>query len=632
MLDFIRERAQTWVAWIIVGFISVTFALWGVSNYLSGGGDVPIAEVNGTPISQAQLQSDYLRQRQRLESMLGENYRPEMFSEERMKQQILQELIERELVVNAAGRAGFRIGDGYLSQTIRGIQAFQDNGNFSQAAYDRALRMQGMSPGMFEYQLRRDLVAQQFINGIVDSDFSTSSEQRDYSRLQNQQRRFGYLVVPVSSFAEKATVSEQQIQDYYSANSQRFMVPEQVTIAYLELNVADIVGKIDVTEDELKSRYEAQQLNYRSQEQRRASHILIAIADDKDQEQIQQAEGKLRELKARVEQGESFAELAKEYSEDPGSAKSGGDLGFFGRAVMDKAFEEAVFNLEKGAMSEPVRTAYGLHLIQLNDIQAGEVKTFDQVKEEIRAEIRREHAEQQFFDKAEILANLTYEHPHTLEEASRELNLPIKESAPFSRQGGSEQVTTSPKVIAAAFSEDVLNGGNNSETIEISADQLVVLRLRDQKPETLRPLDEVRTSIETLLRQQQAESMVVEAADAIIKQLQDGANPEQLAQAQNAEWHPAELLSRKETRVDRAVIKAAFALPRPASAESSSIDRTTIQSGDQAIIILSEVTDPAESDAIDNPELTAISRSNGEAAYIATMASLRARGEITIRQ
>ena len=630
MLEFIRDRAQTWVAWIIVGFISLTFALWGVSNYLGGGGDVPIAEVNGSPISQAQLQSDYLRQRQRLESMLGENFRPEMFSEERMKQQILQELIERELVVNAAARAGFRIGDSFLSQTIRGISAFQQEGKFSDVAYQQALRMQGMNPGLFEHQLRRDLIAQQFINGIVETDFTTPREQRDYLRLQNQQRRFGYMVVPVSNFEEKASVTEQQIQDYYDANIQRYMVPEQVKIAYLDLKVDDIAVGIDVSEEEMQSRYEAQQVNYRSQEQRRASHILLLAPDKGDEARIKKAESKLRELKVRVEQGESFAELAKEFSEDPGSASNGGDLGFFAHGVMDNAFDETVFKMEKGAVSEPVETEYGLHLIQLVDIQAPRPQLFEEVKEEIRAEIRREQAEQQFFDKAEILANLTYEHPDTLEEAARELNLRIKESAAFPRQGGSEPITTSQKVIAAAFSEDVLNGGNNSETIEVSTDQLVVLRIREHMPEAVRPFAEVSGTIEGVLKHQQANALAAEKADDLIKQVEEGGEPQQLALQEGIEWHQPQLLGRKAPETDAAVVKKAFAMPRPAAGGTSSA-RATTGSGDHAVIVLSEVSERGTDEQLSAPDMASLSRSNGEAAYVSTMSSLRARGDIVIR-
>lgn len=630
MLDFIRKKAQTWVAWIIVGFISITFALWGVSNYFSGGKDVPVAEVNGVAITQAQLQMDYLRQRQRLESMLGENFRPEMFSEERMKQQILQELIERELVVNAAGNAGFAVGDQQLNDMIRGISQFQEDGQFSSTAYERALRMQGMSPGMFEYQLRRDLIAQQFINGIVESDFATSGEQRNYSRLQNQKRRFGYMVVPVGNFTEKVTVSEQDIEDYYNANSQRFMLPEQVSIAYLELKVGDIASEIDVTEEELLSRYEAQQLNYRSQEQRRASHILIALESDADEQSVRQAKEKLLEIKARVEQGDSFAELAKEHSEDPGSAKAGGDLGFFGRGVMDQAFEEATFNLEKGQISEPVRSAFGMHLIMLDDIQTGEAKPFAEVKDEIREEIRREHAEQRFFDQAEILANLTYEHPDTLEEAAQQLDLKIGVSEFFFRQGGSDPITAHPKVLAAAFSEDVLSGGNNSETIEITPEHLVVLRVRDHKPEAVQPLEEVKISIETILKRQQAETMAEEAADSVIKQLQEGAMPEQLAEDQAMEWHQPELVGRQATTIEGAVIRAAFAMPRPAVDGGHSLERITTRSGDQAVIVLSEVSDPAATDEGTATDAAVISRSSGEAAYVVTVSSLRARSDIAI--
>ncbi len=633
MLEFIRTRAQSWIAWIIVGFIVITFALWGVSNYLTGAKEQPVAEVNGVAISKAQVHSDYLRQRQRLQEMLGENFRPDLFPEQQMKQRIVQELIERELIVGAAGEAGFRISDKFLVDFLHAIPQFQESGRFSNAAYERALRLQGMMPGYFEQMLRRDLVAQQYIDGIMKTEFVTSFEEDQYQRLQNQKRDIGYIVVPLAHYMESVVVENGEIEKYYNENSQRYRIPEQVSIDYLELNIADIQQAIEVSDDELRSRYESQKLNYRTPEERRARHILITLDDDADEQAVKAAEDKLNAIRERVAGGESFADLAREFSQDPGSAKDGGDLGFFGLDVMDETFEKTAFALQKGEVSVPVRSAFGMHLIKLEDIRGGETKSFDEVSEQLRQEIRREQAEQRFFDKAELLANLTYEHPDTLETAASELDMQVKQTMMFSRQGG-EGIAANPKIVGAAFSEDVLNGGNNSEVVELDNTHLVVLRVNEHQEETAQPLEQVSEDIRADLKVLKAREAADKATAYMLARLKEGEAPQQLAEEVGTEWAQVEALERqaKDTELDPAIIMTSFRMPRPAAEGVTVYERVNTRTGDYALIGLSHVVDGDAQAEAASAELAKIRDAYSEAAYIAALSSLRARGDIAIQQ
>ncbi|HEX9802120.1 MAG TPA: SurA N-terminal domain-containing protein, partial [Gammaproteobacteria bacterium] len=485
MLEFIRSRARGWFAWVIVGMIIIPFALWGINSYISGGGgDTSVARVGGAEISQGQLQNAFQQRRQRLQEMFGGTL-PAMFSDEMIRGQVLEQLIEQEILVQVARDNGMRIGDSILAQTITGIDAFHEEGRFSNTRYQQLLRAQGMMPGMFEQRVRRDMLAAQYTGGISATSFITDADIDNYLRLQQQQRSVGYLTVASARFSDEVEISEDEIADYYQQQAQEFMQPERVKVDYLELNIDDLAKAITVDETAMRERYEARRINYASDEQRQASHILVQVPASAGDEQVNAQQSKAEAILARIRQGEAFADLAKAESDDPGSAGQGGDLGFFGRGVMDPAFEEAAFALKKGEVSELVRSSFGFHIIKLTDVRGGEVKPFEEVRAELQKEIQLERAEQQYYEMAEQLANLTYEHPESLGIAAEELQLPIKTSPFFTRDGG-PGIAAEPKVTGAAFSEEILARGNNSETIELGRNHMVVLRLNDHQPESLR--------------------------------------------------------------------------------------------------------------------------------------------------
>lgn len=632
MLQYIRERAQGVVAWIIVGAIILTFALFGINQYFSGGGDTSVAKVDGAEISQGQLQSATQQQRQRLEQMFGGKL-PAMFSDDMIRSQVLQQLIEQEVLVQAARSNGMRIGDAALAQTILEIDAFQEDGKFSNTRYQQLLRAQGMLPGTFEQRVRRDLLAAHFTGGITDTAFVTVNEVDEYLRLQHQQRSIAYLTVNTSKFMDDVTVSDEEVLIYYEQHAREHMEPERVKVDYLELNTKDIVDTIKVSEAETRERYEAQKINYTTPEQRKASHILVKVPSNSTDEAIAKAKQKAEALLVRIRKGEDFASLAKTESDDPGSALQGGDLGFFGKGVMDPAFEEAAFALEKGEVSELVRSSFGFHIIKVEEISGGTVKPFDEVKSGIMEEIQTERAQQQYYDMAEQLANLTYEHPESLATAAEQLALPIKTSPFFTRDGG-PGIAAEPKVVTAAFGDEVLARGNNSETIEMGGNHMVVLHLNAHEPEAQRPLEEVRGSIVSTLKRDKARAQALELAIAVEERVRSGENPAELANALGIKWNDKQDITRDVTDIDHTIVTEAFRMAKPEDG-TQEVNRVALSSGDQAVVILYSIEDgkPAEASDKERQEaVTKLQQAGSNAGLASVVATIRSAMDITIRK
>ena len=355
MLEFIRERAHGWFAWAIVILLVIPFALWGVHQYQTTDAEVNVAVVNGKKISDAEFQRSYQQQRDRIKAMMGKNFDPSLIDDKQLKKQVLENLINREVLVQGAHDAGLRMSAVRVGAEIRAIPNLQTKGQFDPEIYHRLLRSQGLSVGAFEKMVSNDLVIQQLNQGVGGSAFVTKLELDTLLRIKLQQRDVGYALLPVSSYIGKATVDDKDVEKFYQDNPDRFRTPEEVSVNYLDLSVDSLAKDIQVTEEAVRERYQERAADFTTPEERHARHILIKVASDASPEKVEIAEKKAEDILARIHKGESFSELAKKYSQDPGSAKEGGDLGFFGRGVMDKAFEKAAFALKVGEVSDPVR-------------------------------------------------------------------------------------------------------------------------------------------------------------------------------------------------------------------------------------------------------------------------------------
>ncbi|GAB6067488.1 peptidylprolyl isomerase [Methylothermus subterraneus] len=553
MLQTIRDRAQGILAWIILILITVPFALWGIGNYFDTGREKPIATVGKREFFERDLLRLYEQQYARL---LGQD----SYSEKELKQQALNQLIDEELLLQAAIAKNLVVSDSQVAQFIRSLPFLQTDGRFDEAKYQRFLAAEGLSADQFIAQVQRSLLLNQLAQAVVDSSFVSEREAETFYKLQNQRRKIEYLILPFPEL-EKIPVSNEEIQAYYDQHQDRFKTQEQVAVEYLILSRDTLAQSIEPTEEELRRYYAEQQQAFTTPEQRHLRHILVAVAQNASAEEKSQALAKAQEIKKRLEQGEDFAELAKQFSDDPGSKAQGGDLGFVTKGFLEKNFEEAAFALPKGEISEPVLTPFGYHLIQVVEIKPATPQPFAAVKAQIRQELQRQEAEARLYELAEKLAQLVYENPHSLEPAASALGLTIQSTGLFTRDKG-EGVAADPKVRAAAFSEEVL-AGNNSEPIETGDGALVALRIRQHLPAQQRPLAEVSTEIAALLRKQKARQIAEIQAKEWLAKLKSGTKLEEIAKQVKATVKTAELSRNAPIAELETSTEAIFQAPRP---------------------------------------------------------------------
>ena len=530
MLQEIKERAQGWVAWAIVILITIPFALWGIQSYLGVGGEPVVAKVDGTKITDRELNQNVQRSRMQLRERLGGAYDPALFETGQLREQVLERMIRDTVLLDASYGMGMRVSDQAVRAAILAEPAFQRDGAFDKATYERVLQLQGLSPMAYEERLRSGLLSTQLARAVTESGFTTDAELAAATRLLRQKRDIAYLVLPQSSFTPETEPDAAQIQAYYDAHRGQFETPERVKLSYIVLD-ADALGQPDsVDEATLRAAYEERIDEFQEPERRAVRHILLTVPPDADDAAAQQVKDRLLKLRAEIEAGADFAEVAKASSQDPGSAAQGGDLGMVERGTMDPAFEQAAFALQQGVVSEPVRSRFGYHLIEVTNIEGGKPKPFAAVRDQLARELSRGSAESTYFELAEQLANLTYESPDSLIPAAEALGLKVQTSDWIER-GGGEGLLGNPKVTAAAFSEDVMVRGNNSELIEPDRDrmQAIVLRVDEHEPAAVRPLDDVRGDIVSALKRQQAAEAALAAAEAMVERLRGGADFSALA-------------------------------------------------------------------------------------------------------
>ena len=632
MLQGIRDRAQGWLAWIVVIFISIPFALWGIQQYFGTDPNVPVAEVNGVTLNIHQFQRAYQQHRERLRQALGGAFDLNALDDDQLKRSALDGLVGEELLLQMGAKDGLTISDEQLARAIHAQQVFQIDGAFSQDLYQQWLQSQGYSPGAFEYEYRRSLLREQIAAAVSGTAIATEHELKSAYQLSRQKRIYSLIRIPLDRF-ENAEVGEDVIADYYEKNKDRFVTPEEVNLAYIELSMDTLAAAVSVDEGQIQQAYEDRKSGYMVREQRRASHILVAVAEDADDAAVSAARARIEELHARIDAGESFASVAEQHSDDAGSAALGGDLGFFSRGIMDRRFEDMAFSMQVGQVSAPVRSSFGFHLIKLTQIQAGSVKSLAEVRDQILAEFRRDAAQRVFFEQAEQLANLAFEHPDNLDVAAQTLGLEIRETGFFGRGGGQGRAGHR-KVIDAAFSDEILREGNNSDLIELEDDQIMVVRVKEHHPSAQRSLDSVRAEVVEAIRRELASEHVRQLGVELISQLRDGDDPKQVAERHELAWSQGKEATRDSISDDENVIDALFKMGRP-SPGNPLYGGVQTRSDDYVVIALDEVIDGDFKELEEQIRRTArtnLAREFGREDLDSLMSSLRSTASIDIRE
>lgn len=634
MLQAFRNTVMGWLGWIIIGLVIMTFALFGLGSYLQDKTRVYAAKVNDVEIAPRDLQQAYQQQRARIQERMGDAYNPALLDEKRLRQQALDGLINRELMLQAARDAGLTVSDALLAAQIHAIAAFQEDGEFSEQKYRDLVGLRGLSVSGFESNIRNEFMSEQLLTGLATTAFATPSElDRAYS-LQNQQRDFAYLIVSAKPFEESVDVSEEKIQQYYEKNSDNFMIPERVKLSYLRLTGEELGASQEVDESDLEAFYEERRASLKTKEQRRASHILIPVAADADEDTVAKAREKVDSVRAQLDAGETFADLARDNSGDPGSAKQGGDLGYFSSGDMVPEFDSTVFSMNKGDISEPIRTQFGFHIIKLVDIKGSDIPPLAEVRDELIHEMQQEKANDLFYELIEQLTDLSYENPDSLDGAAEALGLEIQTTDWMDSNSGSG-IGQYPKVRAAAFSEDVLENGNNSEPVEVAPNDVIVIRVAERQSEHLAPLSEVRDTVIEQLKKELAAQAARTRGESLSARLADGgATLEELNNQDFYGYRKAEAVTRASGGFNPEVMRRAFALAHPED-DKPVDDSFALSNGDYALIRLTSVKDgdPAELKPEQRTQLARSYESMYRSLMLDTLVKdLRARADIVIPQ
>jgi len=607
VLQSIRDRLTGIIAIFILGLLVIPFAFVGVSSYFTSDSVNAVAVVNDQQITTNEFNQAFQNYRRRMQSQLGTAFDPEQFDQAIVRRQFLDQMIDEELLAQVSTDAGLAVSDEALSARIRALGAFEVDGEFNADVYRANLASQGLSPQQFENDIRASMVMTQFPSAIAESAIATGWEMQNYVRLQDQERSFKALLVPAATGdeptgdapapdtaedaeaapeaqadatadeaeaqAEPAGAAETDIEEealvaWYEEHQAQFYTEEQVVIEYLELDAATLGGAVEPDEDVLKARFEEQQARFITPEARLASHILIEVDSEAPQVDVDTAREQAEELAERAREGEDFAELAREHSQDIGSADEGGDLGWIEPGYMVQAFEDALYELSlERPVSEPVKTGFGWHVIQLRDVRPAEGMTFTEARDILLQEYQAEADERRFLEQADRLVDIIYEDPTTLSAAAEELDLEIREAGPFGRLGGAEGIAANPEAVAAAFSDLVLGQGVVSDPIDLGENHIVLLRLKEHLPETLQPLEEVRDQVVAAVRRERAMDAARETAQEVLAQLQEGENAPsiaELAEARSLELVEAEAAQRSMADIDPTLLEQVFLMEAPA--------------------------------------------------------------------
>ena len=519
MLSAIREKATGWIAWMIVILISIPFALWGVNSYFEGATQIVIAVANGVEIEQSDYQRALAQKQRQLVQLAGRDLGTEYLDSPVFKRQVVDSMIDEALAREFSRDRGFRISDNQLNRFIRTTEAFHTNGQFDNERYERLSGNAGLSVQGFQAQQRQQLTTDQMRISLAETAFVSQTELNYALKLLNQKRSAVYAILLLEHFLEGVKITDEDISNEFDAKRAVYFEPPQARVAYVELSVARLAAAIKIDDSAVKKHYDDAPRRYSKPGSRSASHILLPLVPGAAAEEAVRA--KAARLVSEARGGADFAELARTYSKDAGSATRGGDLGVIQKGAMVPPFEKAVFALSAGEISEPVKTEFGYHVIKVTRVSKTEAIPFEEVREDIATALRRRGGEAEFVQLAEQLGNIAFEQPDSLEPLTDQLGLAIQTSDWFSGAMGTG-IGANPKVRKAAFSDEVLVDGLNRGVIEIEPDTLIVFRKLEHRERRPMLLEEVSDQIKTTLENRQAMLALEQAGNAILTALTDG--------------------------------------------------------------------------------------------------------------
>jgi len=522
MFDFVHERKR--LVQIVLALIVLPFAFFGIDTYRKSGSVEALAEVDGEKVTQQEFDKVLQDQQERVRQMAGGQVDPAMFDRPEVKQSILDGLVNQKLLQSQAQKARLWVDDEQLREMIAGIEAFQKDGKFDQQQYESVLARQNMSPLLFEARVRQELGARNLTQPYAQGGYASATVADRLIRLSEQERMVSLVQISQANFTSQVKVDDAAVKGYYDQHQAEFKVSEQARVEYLAFNAGVLQSQVSVTDDEIKQYYDEHQSEFGLPEQRQAAHILITTSGDEAAQKAARAKAEQVLDEVKKSPGK-FAELAKKYSQDPGSASAGGDLGYFGRGQMVKPFEDAVYSLKAGEISGLVQSDFGFHIIKLIGVKGGKIATLAEARNPIEHKLRLQKAGDKFAELAEKFSNLVYEQSDSLKSAAELVKIPVQQSPWLVKGQPDGGVLWTDKVLQAVFSDDVLKNKRNTAAIEIAENTLLAARLLEHKDASVRPLADVSAMIRQKLVAEQARDLAIKQGKDALAQLQRGEMP-----------------------------------------------------------------------------------------------------------
>jgi peptidyl-prolyl cis-trans isomerase D len=636
MMQWIHDRMSK-VFWLFMAPLTVVFTLWGVHGVVdfSSRSDKAL-KVNGEEVAADHMRNAY----QERVAQLARLYPEEIPADVKKSTQdaIVDQYVDRTLIDQKAKELRFAVSDQDVIASIQSYSGFQVEGKFNKDAYLSLLKAQGYTPERFEGEQRSLLKARSLESSLMLSSFSTPAELARAAALQGETRELGYAVLPVAKFLATAKPDEAAVKAYYEAHKDSFNSPDRVHLSYVALRVADVAHEVQADEAALRAYYDTVKERFVEAEKRRARHILIPAGKDEAA-----AKKKAEEVYAlAMKPGADFAALAREYSQDAGSAAQGGDLGLVEKSFFVGPFAEAVFSMKTGETRGPVKTQFGWHVIKLEEIAPGKTRAFEDVKAELAGEYQKVEAERRFGERQEKIEQLAFESGGSLEPVAKALGLKIEDIADFHAGLAGNELARNPKVMKAAFSADVL-GGQNSRAIELSPGNVVVVRASDRRLPAAQTLEAVHEAALAGARRELADRQTQAAADSLAAALAAGTTWEAALKplgggsavvegkdlpAEAIRYAAPKFVARTDRTLPPDVLKAVFRAVQPAAGKPVSA-ALPLADGSVAVYALTAVKagEVKPGDLMARQQLSAKA---GQGDFVAYLAALRARSDVRI--
>ena len=596
MLLAIRDQVKGWLAVVIFALLIIPFAFWGVNYYFDQSGGVAALEVNGEEISLADYRRAYQGLREQWQALSGGPVPEE--AEPLLKEQTLENLVQTELFRQTGRQLGLRVSDQEVWDAIQQLPSMNDESGFSPELFSFAASQVGLTPEGFKEQLRQDLASRQLQEALLGTDFVTDAEVSAFARLQNQRRDFSYAVLSSDELKESHEPTEEEIEARYQEADDRYMEPEKVRIAYLVLSLAKIAEDVYLEPGEAEDWFNDNRRDYEVEETRKVRQLIVKTPEGASEAALSAAQAKAQALFERVKAGQAFEDVVVTDLADASVEFS--EFGFLTRGALEPEVEEVVFAMAAGEIAEPVRSKDGFHIMAVDEIHDGTNVDFSELRAEVEEDLRQDKARQQLYELTDRLATLTYENPDTLEVASEDLELTIQRSDFISREDPGVGIVAEPRVLSAAFSDEVLLQGNNSDVIELDDDRHIALRTLEHREAQKKPLEQVRDQIVTRLKFEAARDKTRERGELIQEKLQEGRSQGELAAEFGLDWKDALNTARDNESVNRAVLRAAFKAGRPVAGQPR-FNGAALGTGDYALVIVRAVTEN-EAAAMDQDE------------------------------